>query len=229
MARPQDRSRRRSSRSDQRPAQHREHHLLLVSADFLNSDYCYDVELIRAMERHEQGDARILPVILRPCDWHGAPFGKLRAVPADGKPVVKHATLDEGFLEVAQAIREVAGETSRIPAPSTSKPVSDGEGIAPRGPRSSNLRVRRDFADHDRYAFLRDAFEYISPFFENSLSELQERNEQVQSDFRKVDDDGYTLFLKPLGMARLGQQHDDELTMEGAAEYFWDLFVERLR
>ena len=253
--------------------------LLLVSADFLNSDYCYDVELIRAMERHEQGDARILPVILRPCDWHGAPFGKLRAVPADGKPVVKHATLGEGFLEVAQAIREVAGETSRIPAPSASKPVSDGEGIAPRGPRSSNLRVRRDFADHDRYAFLRDAFEYISRFFENSLSELQERNEQVESDFRKidanrfearafvggeeqgfcgiwlgglsrteglffsfggmdngsynesmsVDDDGCTLFLKPLGMARLGQQHDDELTMEGAAEYFWDLFVERLR
>ena len=62
--------------------------LLLVSADFLASDYCYDIEMNRAMERHERGEARTIPVILRPCDWHGAPFGKLMAVPPDGKPVV---------------------------------------------------------------------------------------------------------------------------------------------
>ena len=50
--------------------------LLLVSPDFLASSYCYDREMRRAMERHEQRDARVVPVILRPCDWHGAPFGK---------------------------------------------------------------------------------------------------------------------------------------------------------
>ena len=83
--------------------------LLLVSADFLASDYCYDVEMIRAMERHERGEARVIPVILRPCDWHGAPFGALMAVPSDGKPVTKHASLDDGFLEVARAIRGPGG------------------------------------------------------------------------------------------------------------------------
>ena len=68
--------------------------LLLVSADFLASDYCHDVEMSRAMERHERGEARVIPVILRPCDWHGAPFGSLMAMPPDGKPVVKNATQD---------------------------------------------------------------------------------------------------------------------------------------
>src|SRR3954471_1709733 len=47
--------------------------LLLVSADFLASPYCWDVEVRRAMERHEAGTARVIPVILRPVDWHSAP------------------------------------------------------------------------------------------------------------------------------------------------------------
>ena len=49
--------------------------LLLVSSDFLASNYCYDIEVKRAMERHEAGEARVIPIILRPCDWQRAPFG----------------------------------------------------------------------------------------------------------------------------------------------------------
>src|SRR5438046_624453 len=48
--------------------------LFLVSPDFLHSDYCYDVEARRAMERHERGTCTVIPIILRPCDWHEAPF-----------------------------------------------------------------------------------------------------------------------------------------------------------
>ena len=51
--------------------------LLLVSSDFLASNYCYDVEMTRALERHEAGEARVIPVILRACLWDGAPFCKL--------------------------------------------------------------------------------------------------------------------------------------------------------
>jgi hypothetical protein len=68
--------------------------LLLVSADFLASDYCYDKEMKRAMERHEAGEAIVIPVILRACDWHGAPFGKLNASPPDGKPVTQYPDRD---------------------------------------------------------------------------------------------------------------------------------------
>ena len=82
--------------------------LLLVSSDFLASRYCRDVEVKRAMERHEAGTARVVPVILRPVDWHTASFGKLAALPRDGKPVTTWKNRDEAFTEIARGIREVA-------------------------------------------------------------------------------------------------------------------------
>jgi TIR domain len=82
--------------------------LLLVSADFLASRYCRDVEIARAMERHKVGTARVIPVILRPVDWHTAPFGKLQALPKDGKPITKWKNQDEAFTDVARGIREAA-------------------------------------------------------------------------------------------------------------------------
>jgi hypothetical protein len=255
--------------------------LLLVSADFLASDYCYDIELARAMERHDEGTARVIPVILRPCDWHGAPFGRLKAVPTDGRPVTKHATLDDGFLEVAQAVRQAAESLGR-PTPA-SMPASGSTSSAATtqpGPRSSNLRVKKEFTDRDRHGFLTEAFDYISRYFENSMNELQSRNTDVETDFRRIDansfeaiafvagreqsrcgiwlgglsrtdgisfsydgvgsgnsynesmsvrDDGYNLYLEPMGMAHFGKRQGSELTHEGAAECFWSLFVDRLR
>ena len=79
--------------------------LLLVSADFLASDYCYDVEVRRAMERQEAGEARVIPVIVRPVDWQDAPFGKLQALPKGGKPITKWDNQDEALLNVEQGIR----------------------------------------------------------------------------------------------------------------------------
>ena len=79
--------------------------LLLVSPDFLASDECYDKEMKRALERHQSGKIRIIPVILRPCDWHPTPFGSLLAVPRDGKPVTTWQNTDEAFLDVAKSIR----------------------------------------------------------------------------------------------------------------------------
>src|SRR4051812_5748490 len=55
--------------------------MLLLSSDFLASDYCYGIEMARAMERHERREAIVLPVLLRPCDFHTAPFRKLKATP----------------------------------------------------------------------------------------------------------------------------------------------------
>jgi len=83
--------------------------LLLVSADFLASRYCRDVEIARAMERHEAGTARVIPVILRPVDgWQSALFGKLQALPKHGKPVTDWRNGDQAFADVARGIREAA-------------------------------------------------------------------------------------------------------------------------
>jgi len=57
--------------------------LLLVSSDFLHSDYCYDIEVKRALERHAEGSTRVIPAILRPCDWQKTPLGKLNATPTE--------------------------------------------------------------------------------------------------------------------------------------------------
>lgn len=81
--------------------------LLLVSANFLASDYAWDVEMKRAMERHERREARVIPIILSPCDWGAAPFAKLQALPKDAKPVTTWSNRDAAFLEVAKGIREV--------------------------------------------------------------------------------------------------------------------------
>jgi hypothetical protein len=81
--------------------------LLLVSNDFLASDYCYDIEMKRALERRDAGQAVVIPVILRACDWHTAPFGKLQALPKDGKPVRTWPNQDEAWTDVARGIRAV--------------------------------------------------------------------------------------------------------------------------
>lgn len=87
--------------------------LLLASADFIASDYCYEKEMARAIERHEAGDARVIPVILRAVDWKDAPFAKLQALPKDGKPVTAWADRDAAWLDVAQGIRKAVEALAR--------------------------------------------------------------------------------------------------------------------
>ena len=79
--------------------------LLLVSADFIASDYCYGREMKRAMERHEAGDARVIPVIVRPVDWSGTPFRKLLGLPDDGRAVTSWSNRDEAYLNIVRGVR----------------------------------------------------------------------------------------------------------------------------
>jgi tetratricopeptide (TPR) repeat protein len=84
--------------------------LLLISPDFMSSDYCNNIEVRRAMERHDAREARVIPVILRPVDWEGTPFSKLQAFPTDALPVTSWTNADEAFLSVAKAIRKALKE-----------------------------------------------------------------------------------------------------------------------
>jgi hypothetical protein len=82
--------------------------LLLVSARFMASDYCYSKEMKRAIERHKAGEARVIPVILRPVDWKkGAPFSKLQALPTDARPITSWSDQHEAFFNVAKGIRDI--------------------------------------------------------------------------------------------------------------------------
>ena len=55
--------------------------LLLISQGYLNSDFQYGVEMQRALEKHEQREARVIPILLSPCDWQHAPFAHLQLLP----------------------------------------------------------------------------------------------------------------------------------------------------
>ena len=81
--------------------------LLLISPDFIASNYIYDIEMKRAMERHDQGLTRVIPIILRPCDWNNTPFGKLQALPKDANPVTLWPNQDLAFLDVVEGIKQV--------------------------------------------------------------------------------------------------------------------------
>lgn len=97
--------------------------LLLVSPDFLNSDYCYSIEMEAAIERHLSDDAVVIPVILRPSDWARTPFSRLKAVPVDAKPIAAWVDADEAWLAVVTEIRSVAelvlDRRSRVPPRTT--------------------------------------------------------------------------------------------------------------
>jgi hypothetical protein len=80
--------------------------LLMVSAAFIASDYCYDLEMKRALERHHSQMARVIPVILRDVDWKSAPFGTLQALPKDGKPVTLWPNRDSAWKDVTIGIKE---------------------------------------------------------------------------------------------------------------------------
>ena len=100
--------------------------LLLISADFLASDYCYDIEMKQALKRHEAGLAAVIPIIVRKVDnWESAPFSKLQVLPKDGKAITTWPDRDEAWSDVARGIRLAVDRLremeevpdSRIPPP----------------------------------------------------------------------------------------------------------------
>lgn len=260
--------------------------LLLVSAHFLASNYCYEKEMVRALEKHELREAKVIPVILHPCDWHHAPFGKLLATPTDGKPVTMFANQQEAFTIIAKQIRVAIDElTVNSTSQSVTRSISSQAPANSKSvalPRSSNMRLKQSFNDHDKDCFIEESFEYITRFFDGSLQELQNRNSQIKVRFKKinatrfcayiyengmqksvctiwygsghfgaynicysnsetdgsgsmndwlsVDDDGLSLFLKSNGMNFYRQSNgDNQLTKQGAAEYFWSNFIHSLQ
>ena len=172
--------------------------LLLVSDDFIHSDYCYEKEMKRAMERHEAGDAVVLPVILRACEWQKAPFGKLNATPPDGKAVMSHPNLDEALLEVAKAVRQVAERLNSGAArdpylnPPERAPVRIIQGASAGAARPANSMPSTEFNQED---FKLQCFEDIARFFETSLHRLFRENSAAKGRFRRVDSGRFTVAL----------------------------------
>jgi hypothetical protein len=82
--------------------------LLLISADFLASDFCYLIETKHAFERHRRGEAIVVPIVLRHVDFRGLPIASLQMLPRDAVPVTssKWMSRDEAWKQVVEGVRE---------------------------------------------------------------------------------------------------------------------------
>jgi hypothetical protein len=100
--------------------------LLLISADFLASDALYQTQIQQALQRHDRGEVRVIPIIVRPCDWQHSPFAHLQYLPRDGKPISTWENRDEAFLTLVQELRQLI---TRQPLPGSSEQQADAYNI----------------------------------------------------------------------------------------------------
>jgi len=140
--------------------------LLLVSPDFLASGYCYEREMMRALERHDAGEARVVPIIVEPCDWRASPLHKLKALPHDAKPVVEWTNQNNAFLNVVTELRRLVPQDEQGQAP-----TAQSARVRTDSPR---YRVKRDFDEIDRGDFRTEAFAAIRSYFESATSEINQ-------------------------------------------------------
>jgi hypothetical protein len=207
--------------------------LCLVSPDFINSEYCYSREMTRALERDASGEAKVIPVIVRHCDWPNTPLAKLRGTPRDNRPVKSWLDRDEAWLDVARDVRTAllaagggAGAVRGDAAP-VAMPASHAAPVVAR-PRSANVAVERRFTDLDRDRFVRQTFEFVTEFFANSLAEAQARAPDVEGSIVNLDANRFTaaayrdgrkaaaitVFMG--GMSRTGREISFQLSDDGA-------------
>src|SRR5260370_9816278 len=123
--------------------------LLLISPDFLASDYCYGIEMQRALERYKSGEVQVIPIILRPVDWEGAPFAYLQCFPRDARPIAEWDNLCAAFRDITRGIRAAI---EQFPSPPTvPQPVSAPSGV----PATANTRVPTSPTDRNRQRMLK--------------------------------------------------------------------------
>lgn len=121
--------------------------LLLVSPDFISSEYCYSKEMHRAIQRHKNHEARVIPILLRPVYWQDTPFSDLQMLPTGAKPVRRWDDKDAAFEDVTQGIRHVITKLSaqRLQQENKIKAVLEQQNIATLAPPiTSQTRALND-------------------------------------------------------------------------------------
>ena len=142
--------------------------VLLVSADFLSSDTAWSVEMRSALQRHWEGLAHVLPVLVRPVDLIGAPFAELQSLPETGGSIATHPNEDEAWAEIAAGIRRIVTRLSSA-GPVESPPVR------PLGaPTAASLRTLLGLvlSPDDFEAFCSDHFPSIKARFTSGMQQV---------------------------------------------------------
>ena len=140
--------------------------LALISPDFLASNYCYETEMKRALERHDAGKVRVVPIIIEACDWKVTPLGKLKALPRDGMPIGEWTNQNTAYLDVVTELRRILVENERMVPPVVPQPAFESSSPDRR------YRVKHDFDDIDRSDFRVKAYNDIRDYFISAVAEI---------------------------------------------------------
>lgn len=184
--------------------------LLLVSPDFLASDYCVEREMERALERHRSGDARVVPIIVEPCDWTSTPLRDLKALPQDGKPISDWTNENKALLDIVQELRRVL-DAEQIP-----RAFERGESTvraAPAQAGARRYRVKRDFDEIDRSDFREAAFGVMRDYFERAVAEI-DAIEDLRGRFKSLSPASFTCTI----INRAREHSTTHITVHGRRE-----------
>ena len=159
--------------------------LALVSADYLDSRYCYEKELGIAIARHDAGLMRVVPIIVEPCDWQSSPLQTFKALPQDGKPVSEWTNENNAWLDVVTELRRLISEHESETA------QAEGAALASRTNLASRYRIKKTFDKIDRDDFRREAYETIRSYFESAVAELN-RIEDIRGRYEAMSQAAFT-------------------------------------
>jgi hypothetical protein len=163
--------------------------LMLISADFIASDYCYAKEMTRALERHEARAACAMSIICCPCDFHGLPFARFVLLPTDAKSVSPWADRDAAWVDVVKGIRRALDAGVAIPQ----APVSVNDSRDSRRPEAINRSpLPRRTTDLQMDKFATNSMRDIGMYFKKELDMLEMRNPAWKGEFHEIDANRFT-------------------------------------
>jgi hypothetical protein len=168
--------------------------LMLISSDFVASDYCYAREMARALERHQAGKARAISIICRPCHFDGLPFGRFLLLPTDAKAVSLWQDRDAAWVDVVRGIRmALTSGTARTEAPAASVAPTVSPSAASKDRNKSANRLPRTYTDLDKHDFLEASFERIWAVMEASAAELEAENSRITVRRLRIDAQSFSI------------------------------------
>lgn len=137
--------------------------IALVSPDYINSGYCYEKEFQFAQELNKQGELKIIPVIVEPCDWHSTPFSDIKAIPKDGKPISTWSNSNTAFLDVVTNLRLLLSK-------------EDNRFLKPKGNSmvAKKYRAQRDFDTIEKIDFVTNGYSEIVTALKKYIHEVIE-------------------------------------------------------
>lgn len=187
--------------------------IALVSPDYLASHYCYEKEFTRVREKME---ARIVPIILEPCDWLNTPLKNYKSLPKDGRAISTWINENSAFLDVVTGLRRLLETpvSNAIAAAQSPTPIST----------TAQSGIKRDFDTIDRINFLDDAFKTIQDYFRRSLEELSVVD-GVKTDFQPTSKDSFTCSIVNKGRRLHPEAHLTVMKNSSSQRFLGELIV----